>query len=282
MRLRTLFLVILVSLAAATVLVVFSRKPTVVVQTVAAPNPTREVMVAKRALKVGEKLEASAWEWMKWPEPAVTSDVITRQTLDQAPALASASLRRRVALGAPIKRSDILIAGQGGIVSAEVRPGMRALNMPMAKITNGADYLVAGDYVDLMLPPFSDQDTLYTEGKYIELRGIRVIEVVHAPQSSTPQTRRDMSFVTVEVTPEQETMLAAGLRRGDIVLSVRSFEEMYDPSRPGDASSARGATIDQETAAKGAPETHQPNVMLMDRDVVIMRGASRKSLYSDR
>jgi len=160
---------------------------------IAAPaaKPMARVLVAKRDLKVGERLTAADMDWQEWPLDAVNSAFITDGSPEvPAPTPAAAKgdakpvakgeaksdpladatrtierlsgggaktqfvgavVREPFLSGEPIVDRKLVRAGESGYLAVVLQPGMRAMSIPVTVETGAGGFILPGDRVDVVL-----------------------------------------------------------------------------------------------------------------------------------
>ncbi len=144
-----------------------------------------------------------------------------------------AVVRRQIHAGDAIPASALMKAGSGGLLSAVLNPGMRAVSISVTPNTNDAPFVsgfvLPGDYVDLIVT--REINRTITNGREQEARKIVIskifvqnVRVLAVDQSLDNPDNKAMvaKTVTVEVTPTQAQEVAVAAELGKISLSLRS------------------------------------------------------------
>ena len=124
-------------------------------------------------------------------------------------------------------------AGAGGLLSAVLNPGMRAVSISVTPNTNGAPFVsgfvLPGDYVDLIvtreinrtISNGREQEARKIVFSKIFVQNVRVLAVDQALDN--PDNKAIVAkTVTVEVTPTQAQEVAVAAELGKISVSLRS------------------------------------------------------------
>src|SRR5712691_6845287 len=237
MRARTLILVFLaIILAGGTAFLArnfLARERETIVQEQAplkVQAPAKSVLVAKVDLKRGQILRPEDAVWQTWPEGALDRNYIV---LGGPPvpartpeSFAGSVARNPITSGEPITDARVVAPGNRGFLAAVLRPGMRALSVPVTITSGIAGFIFPGDQIDLMLTytvPAAVTGGGY-EHKAIEtvMRNIRVIAIDQRMESK-PGEAVPAHTATFEVTPKQGEIIALASRIGEMFLTLRSL-----------------------------------------------------------
>ena len=218
------------------------------------------VVVASRAVKYGEKLEAGMLTVIKAPANAVPegafSTVAAALAADRGtPPVALVSMSQREAVLA----TKISGPGERPSISASVSPGFRAYAVKINEATGVGGHALPGDHVDVVLTrdltPDGPQRNYIS---YVVVQNARVLgqDLNHDPTSNKPE---DPNTATLEVTIEDSQKLAVAATLGTLSLALRKNGEVTiadaGPMRAGDflvgggaRSSAPGRVVSRGTA----------------------------------
>jgi pilus assembly protein CpaB len=239
MRARTLLLLFLaIVLAGGTALLARSwlaaQRSSQVADTapMAAPKPAKSVLVARVDLKRGQILRPDEMVWQVWPEGALDKNYLVMGGPRTPDALAGWVVKNPVAGGEPITESKIIAPGDRGFLAAVLRPGMRAISVPVTVTSGIAGFIFPGDNVDLLLsypvpspvPTTSDGTKSNYEHKASQtvLRNIRVIGIDQRLESKAGEAVVAHT-ATFEVTPKQSEVIALASEIGKVSLTLRSL-----------------------------------------------------------
>jgi pilus assembly protein CpaB len=209
------------------------------------------IVVAKGALKFGDKLDASKIEVLKVPSNAVPEGAFstTAQVLAQDGGGAPVVLTT-VAAREPLLPAKLSGPGARASVAAEIHDGMRAYTIKVSDVTGVGGHALPGDRVDVVL--MRDLSTDQTKHNYMSqvvIQDIRVLGVdlnadLAANKPATPTT------ATLEVSVPDAQKLAVAGDLGKLSLALR---------RTGSAEIAQTAPMRTEALFGGAPRTgHAP------------------------
>src|SRR6266436_2935164 len=235
MRARTLILVFLaIILAGGTAFLArnfLARERETIVQEQAplkVQAPAKSVLVAKVDLKRGQILRPEDTVWQIWPEGGLDRNYIV---LGGPPvpartpeSFAGYVVRNPITSGEPITDARVIAPGNRGFLAAVLRPGMRAISVPVTITSGIAGFIFPGDQVDLMLTYVVPATVLGGEHKVVEtvLRNVRVIAIDQRMESK-PGEAVPAHTATFEVTPKQSEVIALASKLGEMFLTLRSL-----------------------------------------------------------
>ncbi len=253
-----------------------------------APQPVGiQVLVAKRDLPVGTFLRPEHLRWQAWPEASM-SPAYAVEGKKKVEDFVGAVVRLPVSSGEPITDGRVVAPGASGFLAAVLRPGFRAVSVPVTMTSSISGFVFPGDHVDLLLTHTMPQriEGLERRAGLTVLRDIRVLALdqkvdVKPGESSVPKT------ATFEVTPKQSEIIAVVVEMGKLSLSLRSLQRdepllpENDPFQNVDMSTNDGDNGRENTA--GFPERSftldsEVSSLLSVRRMTIMRGGKSEDM----
>jgi pilus assembly protein CpaB len=245
---------------------------------------TTRVLVAGHDLAVGARLTAQDMSWQPWPADTVNAAYIT-DGVQTAPkpagaagtakdvqvaakdvingggpamqALVGSVVRSDISKGEPIVAGKLVRAGDGGYMSVVLKPGMRAMAVPVNAEAGAGGFIQPGDRVDVMQ---SYADTGHRGGSaYINEVVVSNVRVLAVDQSTDPPKNGRSTVaatLTLEVPAEAAPLITEAKLRGNIMLALRSYADMAGaPGHPPIAGSGairliRGGQINQVTVSR--------------------------------
>lgn len=210
---------------------------------VEAPD-TVDVLVAARQVPTGRRMTLEDMRWQPWPADATSSQFYIRSEDPEAIAsLEGAAARLVIVEGEPVTSNKIVDLNGTGVMAALLRPGMRAVSMPISEVTGAGGFILPGDFVDILLTRQIGIEQINEETGEVEkvtthhqtdtvMQTVRVL-AIDQQLNEQSQSSAVGSSATVELMPEQVELLTltrqiAQQQRGFITLSLRSFAEMLD------------------------------------------------------
>lgn len=236
--------VLAAGLAAVLVLGTSSSETTTVVTEVVRQEAKSQVLVANRAIGIGERLTASSVQWQDWPEGAVRSEYVTSSAIPNAPEeLTGAVVRFEFFPGEPIREAKLVRSDQG-YLSAVLAPGMRGVSVGVDAVSSAGGFIVPNDHVDVVLTTQSDMG----QQSQVLLSNVRVLAIgkrlgelgttgaANDSDGSSPQSQTfdNTTIATLELFPPQAESLINGATRGQLSLTLRSVVD-FQPNSLADA-----------------------------------------------
>lgn len=199
-------------------------------------SPGTQVLVAKEAIGVAERLTAENVEWLDWPENAVRPDYVTVDAMPDAPnELAGAVARFEFFPGEPIR--DIkLVKSDQGYLSAVLEKGKRGVSIAVNDVSASGGFIVPNDRVDIILtqdtPGGEVSRTLLSNVKILAL-GQRLGEVGGTGAPADPENPRAEQFgggtiATLELAPSEAETLINATSIGSLSLVLRSVADFNE------------------------------------------------------
>ena len=282
MRARTLILLIVALILAggttmmARVWLASQRAVKQEVAPIAVPTPAKSVLIARHPIERGEILKANDFAWEPWPENGIDRNYIVLGS--RTPETYSGWVARQpMSAGEPLTEAKIIAPGNRGFLAAVLRPGMRAVSVPVTMTSGISGFVFPGDQVDLIVtysvqdrpPPDVTNPGPLMEHKVAEtvLRDLRVIAIdqkldIKAGEATVAKT------ATLEVTPKQSEVIALAGDMGKLVLSLRSLvpgagelkQEVADPSAGASPLRAETYTVDSDVSPLLKSPEYKPAV----------------------
>jgi pilus assembly protein CpaB len=238
MRARTVFLLFLaIILAGSTAMLARSwlnaqrNKDIAEAAPLAPPKAVKSVLVARADLKRGQILRPEDVVWQVWPDGGVDKNYVVMGGPKTPETFAGWVAKNPVGAGEPISDSKVIAPGDRGFLAAVLRPGMRAISVPVTVTSGISGFIFPGDQVDLVLTyqvpspqkEGDDKKAAY-EHKAAEtvLRNVRVIGVDQRLESKAGEAVVAHT-ATFEVTPQQSEVIALASEIGKVALTLRSL-----------------------------------------------------------
>ena len=243
-----------------------------------------QVLVAKRDLPVGTFLRPEHLRWQVWPEASLSPAyaVEGKKKMDD---FVGAVVRLPIASGEPITDGRVVAPGNSGFLAAVLRPGYRAVSVPVTVTSGISGFVFPGDHVDVLLThnlPQPVDGGLERRAGLTVLRDIRVLALdqkvdVKPGENGVPRT------ATIEVTPKQTEIVAVVVEMGKLSLSLRSLQR-EEPLLPENDPFQQ---VDLSTFDKKNDETLPDRTFTLDsevssllsvRRITIMRGGKAEEM----
>ena len=297
MRARTLLLLIVALVLAggttmmARVWLASQRSQPAEASPIALPTPAKSVLIARAAIQRGQLLKPEDFAWEPWPEGGIDKNYIVIGT--KAPeAFAGWVARNPISAGVPVTEAQIVAPGNRGFLAAALRPGMRAVSVPVSITSGISGFVFPGDQVDLVVT-ITSQETPHgsstsagplrdVKASETVLRDVRVIAIDQKLDAAKAgEANANIKTATLEVTPKESAVIALASEMGKLSLSLRSLAPGPDDFKQ-EANNDSPLTPQADTYTVDAdinPLLRNPLKPKggVDADVVILRGSSAAS-----
>ncbi|MBN9343252.1 MAG: Flp pilus assembly protein CpaB [Caedibacter sp. 38-128] len=184
-------------------------------------NDTVLVLTSPTELPPGTIISVEKLVWKEWPLKALNPHYITKDKTEELKSINGATVRFAILANEPIKLPNVVTLKGKSILSAIIRAGMRGVTIPFTKIANAPSFLAPGDIIDVVIPKRSQEMGEGYFGQTI-IKGVRILAVDHSLQNLEEKKSDQPKTMTLEVTADQAEDLAASIRGGDIIISLRS------------------------------------------------------------
>jgi pilus assembly protein CpaB len=278
MRARTLVLFfVALTLAGGTAMLVRSylaQKTDAEAEALARPAaPQKSVLVARAAITRGQILRPQDFSWQAWPEGGIDKNYIQSGTRT-AESFAGWVARDPFTAGEPISDAKIVSPGSRGFLAAVLRPGMRAISVPVTATSGISGFVFPGDQVDILITHrlTKEKETQHEAAETV-LQDVRVIGIDQKLDAKNGEVLVAHT-ATLEVTPKQSEIIAVAAEIGKLSLSLRSLATASNEKSPADSATgdAQGTyTLDSEVSQL------LPKPGAAAEGVTVLRGGSGKS-----
>jgi pilus assembly protein CpaB len=221
-------------------------------------KPAVQVLVARNLLRTGQIIKPDDLRWQPWPQVTLPPTYIIegkRAIADFAGAVA----RSQFHVGEPIVETEIVTPGSRGFLAAVLKPGMRAVSMPVTATTSVSGFIYAGDRVDVLLTHSLTGPNGQHHATETILRNARAI-AMDQKLDFAPGDKPDVAkTATLELTTKQAEIVTLAVKMGELSLSLRSLQDLAEEERD----SANG---EDATAELGETYTHDTQVSRLIKD----------------
>jgi len=237
MRARTLILLIVALILAggttmmARVWLASQRQTPADASPIALPTPAKSVLIARAPIKRGQLLTPADFAWEPWPEGGIDKNYIVIGT-KSPDSFAGWVARAPMGAGEPVTDAKIIAPGDRGFLAAALRPGKRAVSVPVTLTSGISGFVFPGDQVDLIVTysiqemPRAGQAGPMTDHKVSEtvLHDIRVIAIDQRLDAGKPgEANANLKTATLELSPKEGEVVALASEMGKLSLSLRSL-----------------------------------------------------------
>lgn len=193
-----------------------------------------EILVAARDLKIGTEIGGADLKWQSWPQSAVFSGAIEREEGESLEEAVDGRLGRAVSEDEPIVRSALLDKKKGNFVAAMLKPGERAVAVPVNAESMVGGFVAPGDFVDVIWTyrtQMMDDDPLYERiyksnaDEYASetiLQNVRVLAIDQTAEKKDDVVKVGKT-VTIAVDQVGAEKVALAQEDGEIMLALRGI-----------------------------------------------------------
>jgi pilus assembly protein CpaB len=192
-------------------------------------TPAKSVLVARTEIRRGQILRPDEMVWQTWPEGGLDKTYVLMGGPRTPESFAGWVAKNPIVGGEPISEAKIIAPGNRGFLAAVLRPGMRAISVPVTITSGISGFIFPGDQVDLLLTysvpatESRDKDKKQTyDHKAAEtlLRDIRVIAIDQRLESK-PGEAVPAHTATFEVSAKQTEVILLASEIGKVTLILR-------------------------------------------------------------
>jgi len=275
--------ILVVAAIAALILMVIvgrliSHKPAPPPVAAAPVKPTTNVVVAAHDLTIGERVTAQDLKWQPWPADALNPSFVTDGQSTVAPpagtgaavanqtgkvaaeavnavtgghspmdALFGAIVKTPVLANEPVTSAKLVRGGEGGFMSVVLKPGMRAIAMPVDVKTDAGGFILPGDRVDVLQARQVDMPGSNGQKPYVVqtiLHNIRILAIDQNAQAPKNGAQSAIGTVaTIEVSPADAEAVTLAKAQGEMTLTLRSYADAGGPSGGGGGGTFKIGTV---------------------------------------
>lgn len=200
-----------------------------------------EILVAARAIALGETLQLHDVRWQSWPMASIPPDSI-RSEGGARPSFQPAPARYPMSAGEPISEAKLIRNGDGGILASLVARGMRAVSVLIREETAVGGFIQPNDRVDVFLTRAKRDDGSSPLGSQLLLHGVKVLAMGTGLDGNSSASAKNRT-ATLELTPDQARIIAGAQSAGEITLALIAAA---DTNAMGAPQTAGGITPDSE------------------------------------
>jgi pilus assembly protein CpaB len=192
---------------------------------------TVDVLVAKADISLGQTVTPNEMQWQTWPAATASSSFIRRNDRPEATKEITGSIARSPFIaGEPIREPKLIKANGSGFMAAILPQGMRAISTEISPETGAGGFILPNDRVDVILTRREKNPDPKATGDLVVpkiiLSNIRVLAIDQAPKEKDGTNNVVGKTVTLELKPEQVTLLAAARQAGTLSLALRSIADV--------------------------------------------------------
>ena len=203
-----------------------------------------QVLVANQNVFMGTRLTSEMMKWQEWPEDGLTENMITQASNGEAlTEMAGAIVRAEITAGEPINTRKLVQAGNRSVMSALLKPGMRAVSVRISADTAANGFINPGDRVDIILTE-RNVNAGADGGPNFSARTIfENVEVMAIDQTYTAGVDGNVtitgSMALFQLSQDDSEMLTAADSLGELSLTLRGLSGSRAAQAPSAATTAR-------------------------------------------
>lgn len=211
-----------------------------------------QVLVANASLGAGAFVKPSDLRWQPWPEDGLAKTYVLKGKRKPAD-FTGAVVRRGVATGQPVTDEQLVKPGERGFLAAVLKPGMRAVSVPVTAASAIAGLVFPGDRVDMILshrfenPSPSKADRKLRHVSETVLVNVRILALDQSTDDQNGKTKKAVpKTATLEVSPKQAEIVSVALNLGALSLSLRALG-IEEGSKPATDETTRGRSVTRDS-----------------------------------
>ncbi len=197
--------------------------PIAQVETVIQETETVDILVASTMMLMGHKVGVDDIKWQKWPKDMVYDNMIVRNEQENKMQEAVDSVvKTQIDEGDPIRFSKLIDPKGGGLLSALLAPGMRAISTPISPETGAGGFILPNDKVDVLLTMQNQQNQNKTRTILVNIKVLAIDQTIREEDGQQVVVGKT---ATLELSSSQSEILAMANNEGSLTLSLRSLAD---------------------------------------------------------
>lgn len=182
-----------------------------------------DILLASTNMLMGHKVTEADIMWQAWPKDMIHDNMIVRDdNEDKMQEAINSIVKAQIDEGDPIRFSKLIDPKNGGLLSALLAPGMRAISTPISPETGAGGFILPNDKVDVLLTKHDKNDNNQTKTILVN---IKVLAIDQAFREEGDQQVVVGKTATLELNSQQSEILALANNEGSITLSLRSLAD---------------------------------------------------------
>lgn len=221
-------LIIIIALGVAIGAMMFSKSLIGQPQQVAEVKVVEEIektniLLAKTTMPMGHQVTEDDIIWQEWPKDMVHKNMITQDNGEDMMQKALASIVKiQIDEGDPIRFSKLIDPKDGGLLSAILAPGMRAVSTPISPETGAGGFILPNDKVDILLTKQDRNSQNKTKTILVNIKVLAIDQTIREEDGQQVVVGRT---ATLELSSAQSEILALANNEGSLTLSLRSLAD---------------------------------------------------------
>jgi pilus assembly protein CpaB len=192
------------------------------------PEPIEvvQVLVASERIEPGRVLTQDSVRWEDWPESSAAPELITSDAHpDIEEFVKDAVARAPLIAGEPIAEQKLARVGSGTFMAANLKPGTRAVSIPVSVESGAGGFILPNDRVDVILTrelPETPEGEAVFQASTI-LNDVRVLAIDQVLRQEEDQEYVVARTATLELAPPQSELIAQAQATGTLSLALRGL-----------------------------------------------------------
>jgi pilus assembly protein CpaB len=188
---------------------------------------SQDVLVAAADIGQGEKLTAENIRWQRWPDDAMNTTYIQKQTRpDAIESLDGSIVRSNFVAGEPIREVKLARPGSG-FLSAILPSGKRAIAVRVSANNTAGGFILPGDRVDVV-QTIAQQTSGDAPAENVSRTILSNVKVLAVDQTVSEQEGEAVvvgKTATLELDPVQVELITTAEASGTLSLALRSMAD---------------------------------------------------------
>jgi len=190
----------------------------------------QDILSASTDIAFGGRITAENIQWKQWPEEAMSDQYISREDRPEAlEEYLSGIAKAPIYEGEPITDRRVVLAGDKGLMSALLGPGMRAVTTDISTESAAGGFIQPGDRVDIILTTDVDVtpgmvqtsfEDRYESNTVFENVRVLAIDQTYAVSDESGAAITG-STATFEMSQADAELLQVAISAGEIALTLR-------------------------------------------------------------
>lgn len=196
---------------------------------------TTEVLVAANEIPLGATVAEKDLKWQTWPQDGAAGMVTKAEQANAMKDYAGTIARMAMISGEPVRKEKLVKAEQGGVMSALLPSGSRALAITIDNrgANTAGGFILPNDRVDV-IRIYRDEAATKVQGNDVMvsetlLRNVRVLAIGQNIQERNGEKVVVGETATLELDPRQVETVILAQRLGQLSLSLRSLQDAGKP-----------------------------------------------------
>lgn len=224
--------------------IISTPEPPKVVEQVVRTIETEQVLVTAEDVRMGEVIKPDKLQWQDWPRDALTERYITKGARGNAiDDVAGSIARTPLMAGEPINEAKLVKPGRGGLMSAILPQGKRAISTKISPETGAGGFILPNDKVDVILTRREGSGEGQGGNSFFSETILENVRVLAIDQTISEKDGKQVvvgKTATVELTPSQAERLALAKELGELSLALRSLADSGDNAPANDDRTKNG------------------------------------------